>query len=268
LTGDLPLAYESLRLGTSVDCTDKFGVSPLWYGCDALVQVTRRYGVLVQAMQRYDGISFPDQRHAKLQEYMRKMCRVCLFFIAHHSNPNETHKADISVLALACSMRSWELIRALLLHGAIPKGLSQIFHNYPTDKARFENLVSELSTAVRPSRLCPCGSERPLTDCHQKSQPYPAHYLCPCESRKIHAVCCAKKTDISWREYWNEKGWLDLDCTVRRSAQATDPDLDESDLLHAMHVMGVTGVLRTREFWSARQTQRDDPKSSRRETPD
>ncbi|KAJ7461865.1 hypothetical protein B0H11DRAFT_118731 [Mycena galericulata] len=239
LTGDLPLAYEAVRLGTSVHCKNKRGESPLLYGCD-LLSLFLRHG----KPRTIDSV--PAQVAAACVPYAARMAGVCLFLIAQHSDPNETREINISVLALACIIGSWDLIHALLLHGAIPtQGLEKVFSN-ETDKMRFRSLVSQLSNLPRPPRICPCGSERPLKECHAHSQPWSAEYLCPCKSRKINSACCAKKTDFSWSEIWDEeKGWLDITCTITRHVRATNPDgpePDESHLRCAMFVAGVAGV--------------------------
>ncbi|KAJ7117636.1 hypothetical protein C8R44DRAFT_983126 [Mycena epipterygia] len=225
--GDLPLAHESLRLGTSVHCTEKNGYSPLFYGLEILLHYMRDGKITLSIA----GV--PSQVEATLQQeaekHVARICQVCLFLISHHSDPNESHKVDISVFSLACIIGSWDLIRALLLHGATPdmRFVIKCFKS-EADKTRFKSLVSELSTAIRPPRICPCGSQRPLQDCHATRQPYPAHYICPCGSRKIHSACCARKTELSWNEKWNEeKNWLDFGGEVRKLAGAVDPVADD-----------------------------------------
>ncbi|KAJ7754501.1 hypothetical protein B0H16DRAFT_1241322, partial [Mycena metata] len=160
---------------------------------------------------------------------MARIREVCLFLIAHHSDPNEKPKGqNHSALGVACISRSWELIRALLLHGARSLGHTRYFPD-EADKTRFKSLVSELAKSARPARICPCGSDRTLRECHQNFQPYPIHFICLCGSRKVYGACCAKKSDMSWSEKWNEKkGWLDFARTVARPARAAHHDLDES----------------------------------------
>ncbi|KAJ6595681.1 hypothetical protein DFH09DRAFT_1410410 [Mycena vulgaris] len=203
--GDLPLAHESLRLGIPVDCKDKAGKSPLFSGLEVL------FG-------SHSGF-IPTRLHVANELLVAKVHRVCLFLISHHANPNETH-GNSSLLSHACVVRSWDLISALLRHGATSKpGLSRMFEG--AERTRFESLVSTLSTAIRPPRICPCGSERPLKDCHANPQLYPAESICPCGSRKIHAACCAQRADVLWSEKWNfieKMGWL----VYRRSKKAAD----------------------------------------------
>ncbi|KAJ7461478.1 hypothetical protein FB451DRAFT_1268301 [Mycena latifolia] len=236
LQGDLPLAYESLRLGTSIHCKDEQGYSPLFFG-------TR----MLSRLMHHGKSNFPvgPLSLAEGEEQIFRRRDVCLFLISNHSDPNETHMmggTTISVLALACCIGSWELINALLLHGANPTGLAKIFQS-KADRNRFKTLASEMSTAVRPLRICPCGSGRSLKDCHLEAQPYPPSYICPCESRKIHSACCAKEPDVSWEEIWDEeKGWLDPRPCITRNIQTADPDTDGTDIKLGMLVAGMAGM--------------------------
>ncbi|KAJ7709495.1 hypothetical protein B0H17DRAFT_1190700 [Mycena rosella] len=235
LQGDLPLAHESLRLGSSIHCKDKQGYSPLFYGVNMLSNVMRN-GKFNSDIPL--GPAYASQ--AEKEDYLARMVAVCLFFVSHHSDPNETHGTNITVLALACIIGSWDLIRALLLHGANPHGLptARIFKDDAT-RTRFESLVRELSTAVRPARICPCGSGRPLKDCHINSQPYPPSCICPCESRKLYSACCAKKPDISFDMIWSEeKDWLDARPSITRHVNA----LDVERMFRGMGIAGIAGA--------------------------
>ncbi|KAJ7185507.1 hypothetical protein C8R46DRAFT_982140 [Mycena filopes] len=225
ISGDVPLAHEAMRLGTLLDSQDSNGDSPLYLGIQALFNRKRMLAIL------------PLHR---VESAMARIRDVCLLLIAHHSDPNECPKGrKTSVLGAACALRDWELIRALLLHGASPAGLTILFDN-ETDKDRFRSLISDLATVARPARICICASGRLLEDCHQRPQSYPAHHLCPCGSRKVNSACCTKKGNMSWSEVWNEKkGWLDFGPTIRRSAQNANADSDETDLKHAMLVSGM-----------------------------
>ncbi|KAJ7485448.1 hypothetical protein FB451DRAFT_1229859 [Mycena latifolia] len=189
LHGDLPLAYEARKLGTSVGVRpkpDRF--SALYVGFQALRRFTRP--VADEAV-------------------VAKIRRVCHFLISQWSNPNETN-GGVSLLQMALQTDSWDLFRALLLHGAeLSPSLVQFLDN-ESDKARFLSLISEFknSTAGRPPRPCPCASEMLLKDCHAVSEgkPYPMEYICPCGSKKIYAKCCSKQTGMGWIEQWNGKG--------------------------------------------------------------
>ncbi|KAJ6595682.1 hypothetical protein DFH09DRAFT_1357603 [Mycena vulgaris] len=205
--GELPLAHESLRLGTSVHRKDpRTGYSPLFYGFENLFGYMEHGKIIV-------GGPLQVIAQANLEAYVARISQRRI-----PPRPRLPH---------------WILgpIRALLLHGATPGyvAISQFINQ--ADSERFECLVHETSTAIRPARICPCGSARPLADCHALSRPYPAQYICPCGSRNINAACCAK-TDISWTEKWNEeKEWLDFGRTA---------PLDPS--LNAMYMKGVVAA--------------------------
>jgi hypothetical protein len=209
--GDLPLAFESLRLGNVIHCTDKDGFSALYLGCRMIS------GYLVQgdAVQKYVRANFPENPVMPIDESVAKIRRVCLFLISQYSDPNETHDG-VSLLQLACTTNSWDLIHDLLLHGADPSSPSAARQHRParffkkeTEKTRFLSLVSKFQHAAtpRPARLCPCGSALLLEQCHAVSggKPYRTEEICPCGTRRIYSACCGKKAGMEWIEEWDEE---------------------------------------------------------------
>ncbi|KAF7336921.1 hypothetical protein MVEN_02128500 [Mycena venus] len=206
--GDLPLAYEARRLGTSVRIRNKDGFSALYFGC--------------RTITTFMGSSTPsnkspaeeaDDREA-LAALRAKISRVCVFLLSHHSDPNETHDG-LSLLHLACMTSAWDLIHALLLHGADPSPSSLGPSRHPvrflkteSDRARFRSLISEAknSTTERPPRVCPCASGLPVESCHgvPGGKLYPQEHLCCCGTRRIYSACCGKQSGKVWIEEWNE----------------------------------------------------------------
>lgn len=192
-TGDLPLAYEMIRLGTSMSTTDSLGRSPLYLGCYLLSLLTRLRGVTsIQAISR--------------------ISRICVLLVEQHSDVNEAH--DISTLLyLACASRSWDLIQVLLAHGAntaptLPRDRYPIAaFEMGDDKERYTSLISLTSFISRPPRRCPCWSGKNLDDCHGDgtTRPLPDEFLCRCGSRKIYSKCC-KKRGIKRTEQWYIEG--------------------------------------------------------------
>ncbi|KAJ7147155.1 hypothetical protein C8R43DRAFT_543344 [Mycena crocata] len=243
LHADLPLAYESVILGTSVQSKDSEGCSALYNGCRHIALLMREGEIVHQSLLSQ---FHPNYSLTRMQELLVQVRRICHFLIIQHSDPNELH-GGLPLLKLACIAGSWDLIRALLLHGANPTPSSLSPEHHPirflekkSAKARFKALISELSTVPRPPRICPCGSERPLKDCHADPQPWCPEYICCCGSRKIYSNCCALKRDTSWTEYWNaEKDWLDFGPSIHRSIRATDPDATEFDVKCAMLASGM-----------------------------
>ncbi|KAJ6595675.1 hypothetical protein DFH09DRAFT_905714 [Mycena vulgaris] len=224
LHGDLALACEALRLGSPIQLTERRGFSALYFGC-RFVEGFVRHGKFKDG----PGKSLvPENMVSELMKRYDLILQVCIFLVEQHSDPNEAHKG-LSLLHLACVIGSWDLIHALLLHGAKPSvsGTSKILPidmlESPSEKARFTVRVSECSIIPRPPRPCPCASGRPLSECHATSQPYPGEYICPCMSRKIHAKCCQKKDAFSWHEFWDDEKQFDFKMQIIQPMQFTDP---------------------------------------------
>ncbi|KAJ7204301.1 hypothetical protein C8J57DRAFT_1619188 [Mycena rebaudengoi] len=143
--GDVPLAYEIIRLGASVLYKNHLGFSPLYSGC-----------TLLRTLLPYGKFAF------------------CSWTTI--PTPNETHDGT-SLLQLAYITASWDLIRALLIHGADPCPFATLSKHLAvpkkTDEPLYTSLTSELAGAERPPRLCPCGGGSALKNCHATFQAYP-----------------------------------------------------------------------------------------------
>jgi hypothetical protein len=226
--GDLPLAYEARRLGTSVRTRNKDGFTALYFGCRTIGMWTRPRGPSNKsAAEQADD----DEAMAALAA---KVARVCIFLLCQYADPNETHDG-VSLLHLACQSGSWDLIRALLLHGADPTPSTLGPSKHPVrflrmeaDRARFRSLASEVknSTTGRPPCLCPCASGLPLEGCHgvPGGKPYPPEYICCCGTKRIYSACCRKRTGKAWMEEWNETG----DRLVQRKVEFVESLLSPS----------------------------------------
>ncbi|KAJ6588717.1 hypothetical protein B0H19DRAFT_1100838 [Mycena capillaripes] len=224
--GDLPLACEALRLGCPIQHPERRGYSPVYFGC-AWVERYVHHGRFKDRTGKPHVI--PDKQIPELMKGYSKMLEICVFLIQQHSDPNAMHKG-VSLLHLACLIGSWDLIRALLLHGAKPaNNVTSTIHpidmfETPSDKARFTALVSQYCTQVRPARPCPCASGRPLSECHATYQPYPAEYLCPCCSHKIYAKCCQKRPAFAWYEEWTDETQFHYVQKVIQPMKFSDPE--------------------------------------------
>ncbi|KAJ7754500.1 hypothetical protein B0H16DRAFT_1832487 [Mycena metata] len=200
--GDLPLAHESLRLGASVQSLDRRNYSALYFAAVVLKDILLPDGP-VSGIYRGSTPS-ATAPHA----FVEQNIQICLLLLEHHADANETHDG-LSLLGLACLSDQWDLIRALLRHGANPfPSLSSTqppIEFLKTVGARrvFTTTISQLSGKPRPRMLCPCGSERALDKCHVTPLPYPDDDLCPCGSGKTHRVCCVKRADMTWVERWD-----------------------------------------------------------------
>ncbi|KAJ7780938.1 hypothetical protein B0H16DRAFT_1817221 [Mycena metata] len=215
--GDVPLAHEAVRLGTSIGCTTNAGLSALYLGFSTLLGcVQGEHDVQVNVNSLAAEVlhipGFPSSLYGLMLATMR---RVLLFLLAHHADPDETYQG-LSVLHLACMCNSWDLIEALLLHGANPFPSSfttagftpqAYLRNPDEDGIRFLSLVSKYRDTPRPPRICPCGSGLPLKNCHAVAggKPYVPEYICPCGSREIYSACCAKEPRMNYVEEWDEE---------------------------------------------------------------
>ncbi|KAJ7167311.1 hypothetical protein C8R43DRAFT_877406 [Mycena crocata] len=207
--GDLPWAHECVRLGTAIQHKDNRGFSALYFACTLLKEAN---GPIMMNLRSQDGqMPRPAQREKLLRDVVVQIQQICLLLLEHHSDPNETHNG-LSLLALACISNQWDLIRALLLHGACPSPSSTPAAQLPLrflkselDKKAFNSHVVEFSKTLRPRRPCPCGSTRLLENCHARPepQPYSEEGICPCGAGKIHAKCCVKRKDMYWVERWD-----------------------------------------------------------------
>ncbi|KAJ7163741.1 hypothetical protein C8R46DRAFT_1352579 [Mycena filopes] len=227
---DLPMAHECLRLGVSTHLKDRRGHSPLYFACSIVKDNLHPDGPV-------HGI-FRGHAHTATSgfAFVAKNIQICLLLLQHHADPNETHDG-LSLLALATLSDQWDLIEALLCHGAVP------FPSSPTQppirflktedaKRSFTATVSQLSGKPRPRRLCPGGSTRPLVECHAtpEPKPYPDEALCPCAGGKTHGLCCAKRKDMNWMEQWDpSEERLERVCIPRlsgalREAFDSEPD--------------------------------------------
>ncbi|KAJ6543811.1 hypothetical protein B0H10DRAFT_1356022 [Mycena sp. CBHHK59/15] len=251
--GDLPLAYETVRLGTSIHEKDQDGRSALYFGCELLARLRGKSLQRVIASLGPLAVSGDTIAHLSAQIH-----RVCLFLVSQHSDPNETH-GDFSLLHFACITSSWDLIQYLLIFGANPcPSVDKPAHlpvnmlRNESDKVRFTALVSKLARAARPARLCPCASGRYLNDCHAVEQPYPSDYICLCRSRKIYLACCAKKSGLTWKEVWNEKAdWLDHTQSITMSGQMQTADITSGQIMQQLALLEAMDRHNKTAYWPA-----------------
>lgn len=223
MKGDVPLAYEMIRMGASLSVTDSLGRSPLYMGCYMLSIYARNRSISDEAS--LDGFTA-----VHMQDLLSKIARVCILLVEQHSDVHET-RDTITLLHLACASQSWELIRMLLTHGANPAPPGLPNHHYPiaafktnNEKERYTSLIPT-TLITRPLRLCPCWSGKNLKDCHAdgKNRPYPSAFLCICMSRKTYEKCCKKKGLII-TEDWYFSG-LHIIASTTNSTHVSSPEV-------------------------------------------
>ncbi|KAF8183759.1 hypothetical protein K438DRAFT_1129638 [Mycena galopus ATCC 62051] len=200
--GDLPLAHECVRLGTPIEFKDRRGHSALYHACTTVKNFLLPDGpVSVRVHLREKPTNCDKFGH----DFVWQLIQICVLLLEHHADPNETHDG-LTLLDLVCLGDQWDLIEALLLHGAslstVPTQRPVRFLKTQGARSAFDARVAKLSGKPRPSRLCPCGSRRALDECHSKVQPHPEDGICPCGAGKIHDKCCSKLPDMYWVEKW------------------------------------------------------------------
>ncbi|TDL22391.1 hypothetical protein BD410DRAFT_898322 [Rickenella mellea] len=192
--GDLPLAYEMIRLGANINATDQFGRTPLF--------------IAVQAITTLD--LFPEEHQPPVPNILPGMGprskMVASLLIEQHADVNVILNNETCLtLTMRAKVKQWDLIELLITHGAREDlGTRNGVVQCAEEKERISELL-RMRPKKRPPRLCPCFSRRLLADCHGKGpRPFPYHFFCPCQSRSVYAKCC-KKRKVSWRDVWNEE---------------------------------------------------------------
>jgi hypothetical protein len=204
--GDLPLAYECVRLGTPIEFKDRRGYSALYFACTTIKNFLLPDFVALQV----DLPTKPKDVEKFAEGFVGQLIQICLLLLEQHADANEMHDG-LSLLGLACLSDQWDLIRALLIHGASTSPSSGVqarrpvsFFKTPHDRSGFDEVAARFAGKPRPHRLCPCGSKRALKDCHSKAQPFPVEGICPCgRAGKIHEKCCGKVQEMYWIEVWS-----------------------------------------------------------------
>ncbi|KZT01523.1 uncharacterized protein LAESUDRAFT_459678 [Laetiporus sulphureus 93-53] len=145
-------------------------------------------------------------RAGKRDAVSRRVVRIATTLVEQHADVNVVMDG-CSPLTYACQALQWPLIELLLLHGARlpsrqPSGLFDGLSSR-SDSSRFAALVKKIGPVPsRPPRPCPCWSGKPLSKCHAADQHlYPAHFFCPCGSRKSYGYCCSR------REFQTYEAW-------------------------------------------------------------
>lgn len=241
--GDLPFAYEAVRLGVSVHSREDDGRTALAFGCDYLSKLVK-HGQPILSLN-------PHHQPEEIITRVHKIIAICIFLVEQHADVNEIYGEGVTALHCACISGSWDLIRVLLLHGADP-GLSTLhpstLFQSLSDEQRFLSLIPS-SPVTRPPRLCPCASGKPLKLCHADPLPYPHHYICPCGSYKPNSACCKNEAGILWVQVWD----VENDCFnfIRRellSIKITNDEVAPPATMLKKDILvlglGETGILR------------------------
>ncbi|TDL24233.1 hypothetical protein BD410DRAFT_827242 [Rickenella mellea] len=204
--GDIPLAYEMIRLGASIDAKDTQGQT-------ALFHALQMFSALTVQMEERPPHSKSENENPHLHPNRAARIKiVARLLIEQHADVN------IALDRLTClrmlfrpRSKDWELIELLIAHGARDDPVGRIAFKFSKAEQRHLDALFRAKQKLRPRRPCPCFSGKLVTDCHgKKMKPLPLHFLCPCQSGSIYKNCC-KKRRLRWLEGWNkERGSIEL----------------------------------------------------------
>ena len=225
--GDIPLAYEGLRLGTDIEKVDIMGMTPLYLACQVVHAMSAELDVAKQAR-----LVHPKVEQVTLQREC--VVRVAKILIQQHANVN-LERDGHTPLSLVAVASCWPLVETLLRYGArTPPSFSPSRSlSVSIQRSRFLSLTRRIQQAKpRPPRPCPCWSGKSLGDCHAASeQPYPPHFFCVCGSQKTFAKCCSRRQfDIieSWDATEGRIKWH----VISEPTASLPPGIPESILGH------------------------------------
>ncbi|KAJ7486061.1 hypothetical protein B0H11DRAFT_2016794 [Mycena galericulata] len=205
------LACEAIRLGTHIDVKNGRGQTPL---LQALERACELHSFLTMVSMAPASAPIPIsiiEDTQTVHNAYKRIRYITTVLIDQHANVNATIEWQgkvTSSLHFACAMEDWDLVTALLKHGAERKPTptcvdAETFLATAAAKHRFAALQADAKGSPRPPRLCPCFSGKPLSDCHSKELPYPDHFTCPCGSKRSFEKCC-KKRNLALKELWDE----------------------------------------------------------------
>ncbi|KDQ11942.1 hypothetical protein BOTBODRAFT_432510 [Botryobasidium botryosum FD-172 SS1] len=220
--GDVLAACELIRLGASVDALDSGGLTPLALAAGAISKVAAVIATLLAVEAR-----------AEAEMVLKRFIWVARVLIEQHADVDQKENG-CSILEIACSVRSWELVKLLLKHKAKPSQKCHSYFHSRSDKDRFISIASSYASNPRPERVCPCWSGKTLAQCHgATAQPYPLPFLCVCGSKKKYQKCCYE------RSAWVTEKWAEDDQRLQQSFSSapTVADYVTSDKFQAMQAV-------------------------------
>jgi hypothetical protein len=199
MEGDVLALSELIGLGATADMADSHGLTPLYLAFGEMMKV-KSPGVAIFNKARGALMGPEDKRRLYL-----RLAWVARILIEQHASVNIKIDGD-SLLDLSCNWKDWDTIALLLKHGATPSPKTISRFRSPADKKQFSDLVQSFrSGRPRPPRICPCWSNKVVSDCHGlNGQQYPFEYVCVCGSAKTYEKCCHKRGKLVI-EKWDNK---------------------------------------------------------------
>ncbi|KAJ7025353.1 hypothetical protein C8F04DRAFT_1010003 [Mycena alexandri] len=220
---DPPLACEMIRQGTLLEKVNANGQT-------ALLQAMQRISELWLVLKKHGNLPMPREIQtykAQIENALKRIRYIVVMLIGQHADVNATLKWQgqlVSTLHFACAIDDWDLVTVLLEHGARSKPTlscvdAETLLPTAAAKRRLTALKEKAKEVIRPPRLCPCFSGKPLSDCHAQPHPYPDDFTCFCGPTKVYGRCC-KTRSILITEIWDGE-----DKCIRRLRSVVPPDL-------------------------------------------
>ncbi|KAF7796455.1 hypothetical protein EIP86_007632 [Pleurotus ostreatoroseus] len=210
--GDVPLAYEVVRMGIVIDRTDKNGATPL----SLALKYLQSMGVVLRIASQPGFIATvpPSARAALEPEYVRKriscLVKIATLLVEQHADVN-AGAFGYTPLTLAAEAGQWTLVELLLRHGAHRPRPDTLRSLPSADRLRLTSILNQTPAAhPRPAQPCPCYSGEPLSACHAAGRHmlYPAHFLCGCGKRRTYGACCGKHGVIVEERWDPTEKWI------------------------------------------------------------
>ncbi|KAK7462883.1 hypothetical protein VKT23_007462 [Stygiomarasmius scandens] len=207
--GDVPLAYEMIRMGILINAVDSDRVTPLFFACSYL----RFLHTLYQSLTKPTSSALQSTRKAttnpdSIKTRMNHVAKIATILVEQGAYLDVVALRARS-LPLAVQAQQWDLVRLFLVHGVRRPTVEETKRLLPSiaDRIRLAHMMNEVKAAdPRPSRPCPCWSGKLLTECHDTRArlPYPTHFLCVCGRHRPYGSCCLKR-NIMVEESWHSE---------------------------------------------------------------
>ncbi|KAF5368986.1 hypothetical protein D9758_002887 [Tetrapyrgos nigripes] len=163
---DLPLAYEMIRMGVTIDIKDKDGVTPLLYalatlrGLQASLETVTDPSFSRSSLRNVPKVMQDSLKPAHIKKMEEIIARIAILLIEQHADL-DTEAFGWTPLFLTVLAQQWDLVKLLLLHGVHRPDLHDSRIS-PPDRHQLSSLMNEVKAAnPRPPRPCPCWSGKP-----------------------------------------------------------------------------------------------------------
>ncbi len=207
-TLDVPLTYETLRMGANPSYKDAYGVTPLYLALELARSALLYDAVLhISAATPSRNRSSDNPSHATLRA---RASRIATLLVEQHGDVNSGYRGR-TPLSIAVELCMWDVVELLLRHRVKVPPLKRLSFQSNVEKLQYLKLLTSVGSdtqAGRPPRPCPCWSGKPLTECHAAGwTSYPGDLLCCCGKNRKYDNCCVKR-EFKWMERWSEENQM------------------------------------------------------------